>query len=50
MSRPKHILCLATVLTFALMAVSSANGQNIIKQAPIGFDTLSRGDIPHGSD
>ena len=48
MSKPKQFRRLATVFAFALMAVSSANSQDIIKQALPGFDTL-HSNIPHGN-
>jgi enterochelin esterase-like enzyme len=47
MNKQKHIQRLTTVLAFASIAVASANSQEIIKQAPPGFDTL-RVNIPNG--
>jgi len=48
MNKTKHTKQLATVLAISLMAVASANSQEIIKQAPPGFDTV-RANIPHGT-
>ncbi len=48
MTKTRHIKQLATVLAISLMAVASANSQEIIKEAPSGFDTV-RANIPHGA-
>ena len=48
MTKTRHIKQLTTVLAISLMAVASANSQEIIKQAPPGFDTV-RANIPHGT-
>src|SRR6185369_12837155 len=48
MTKTRHIKQLAAVLASSLMAVASANSQEIIKQAPPGFDTV-RANIPHGT-
>ena len=47
MKKLKQIKRLATVLAFLTIAAASANGQDIVKQGPPGFDTL-RTNIPHG--
>src|SRR5450755_2754747 len=48
MNQAKQIKYLATALAFALITIASARSQDIIKQAPLGFDTL-RANTTHGT-
>ncbi len=48
MHNTKLIKRFAAILAFALITGGSANSQEIIKQAPAGFDTV-RANIPHGT-